>query len=330
MAFETGTATTVADLFSKLNTFASGIGWTINHSASDRLFLTKGTCSVAFRWASASPPGAGIYHHTAFLNSGTDPGNHTNDSGQGIVTGVAATLLTGRSVPMINTPFLYWFFAGTDHINIVVEVGSLQVRHFGFGQLTKFGTWTGGSYAFGWRHPGVATATDHQATYMLDGLSGFTTPASVRPFVASVHMEGMPGQAVGSRWGLTWAGGNANVTTDRGGTARVNLQGGYRGGTVPHGMGRFGGSPASGLVPLTPIVIYYDDPTTVNWYEIGMMTDARSVNMRNFVSGQEVVIGADTWVFFPAKHKTDTAANGTLGAGVAFKKVMTAQGKLKS
>ena len=176
MSYQNGTATSIADLFTKLNTFAAANGWTVDYSASDRLFLTRSgasdSVSVAFRWASSSPTCAGIYQHTAFINSSTDPGSHTNDSGQGAISGTNATLLTGRNVPLTNGSMQYWFFESDYYIYVVAETASNQVVHFGFGELVQRGSWTGGAFSYGYVAPSgtSASAILTSTTQLLDGL----------------------------------------------------------------------------------------------------------------------------------------------------------------
>lgn len=322
MSYETGTATNIADLFTKLETFAVANGWTSDYSTTDRLFLTRSTVSVAFRWASASPTGFGVYQHLAFVGSGTAPGSHTSDSGQGAVSGTDATIIAGRSVVCPNSSMAYWFFESDTYIHCVVETAASRYAHFGFGILTKKGTYTGGEYSYGNR-VGGDTAFDPLATFLLDGHAGLTSPASVIAFVGVVHIESLPNQTASGKWGVTWAGGLANTGTDRATVARENLQGGFRGGPNARGFGRYGGATTSGLVPLVPLGIWYDDRSNARWYPLGYMPDVRSVNMKNFVGAQEITIGSDVWLVFPAKYKSSVATQNTRNLGMAYKKVTT-------
>lgn len=327
MAYETGVATSIADLFDKLSTFATANVWTEDHSDVDRLFLTKSTCSVAFRWSTTSPTLAAIYQHTAFISGATDPGNHTNDSGNGIISGVNATLATGRHVPLLNSNMRYWFFEDDTYVYVTAEVGgvgSLNFRHFGFGILEKVGTWTGGAFAFGQRDdaaPGAGDAAIQEDTCaFLDGLAGTSTPTTMRAHAATIHIESLPNQTASGKWGITWAGGLANTGTDRGSTARENLQGGFRAGPIAKEFGRFGGVAASGLVPGYPIGAWYDDRALARWYLLGYMPNIRGFNVKNYAGGEEIVIGSDTWVAFPTRYKSTVSATGTSrNQGVLFK-----------
>lgn len=323
MAFEFAQATTVQDLFNKLSTFAVANGWTQDHAASGRLFLSKSTVFVSFRWDTATPANVGIYQALAFAGSGTDPGNHTNDSGQGIVTGTNATLATGRSVALVNSSMNYWFFEEDTYIHVVVEttVGSAAFRHFGFGIGTKFGTWTGGEYSYGQKQSTTAgtgtLAVRSDATNLLDGLA---SGVAMTPFVASVHVEGLPSQAGTSKWGLVWDGGIPS-TNDRAGNGRVWLPGGFRAGTTTGPLARFSGTALQMLLPLTPLNTFYS-PNSTTVYPLLTMPDVRAVNIKDYAGGQEIVVGSDTWVVFPSRQKDATTGGvGSQNQGIAYKKI---------
>lgn len=326
--YETGTATSISDLLSKLGTFAGTAGWTVDQSTSTILALTRSGVSVQLQCAASSPTCVGIYQSTAFINTSTAPGQHTNDSGQGFVGTINDTnLLTGRNCLLPNSTMTYWAFEDDNYLHVVVEAATQQFRHFGFGALTKSGSWTGGEYSYGWRNnsSGNTNLGDAETiSHLLDGLAGSATAATQRPFMGTVHIESLPNQTASGKWGLTWAGGLANTGTDRGGTARENLQGGFRGGPVARGFGRFGGATGNGLVPMYPIGVWYDDRANARWYELGWMKDVRGFNVKNFSGGDEVLVGSDTWLVFPAKYKLSVSANGgTFNLGMAYKKVTT-------
>lgn len=331
--YEAGTASNIADLFTKLSAFAQADGWTEDHADTDRLFLHKGTCYVAFRWAAASPTCAGIYHALGFINSGTAPGSHTDDSGQGAISGTNATILAGRSVPLVDSSMPYWFFSGTspDYVYASVQVASGDFRHFGFGTVDKLGTYTGGEFAFGQRFStaggtaGLSVRGD--STHLLDALAGIATgtpggtaPATMQPFAPSFHIEGLPNEGGSSKWALAWGGGTPSLN-DRGGNARYFVQGGFRGGPIASAFARYSGTLLTGLVPLYSIACHYKDPSNARYYPLGYMPDVRGCHMGAFVGGQEITVGVDTYVVFPAKALTtfSSTAN-TRMQGIAFLK----------
>lgn len=329
--FQVGTASSIADLFSQLNTFAASAGWTVDHSASDRLFLTRTvggvTCSVAFLWSTSSPTCAAIYQHTAFISSGTAPGSHTNDSGQGFVGTITnANLLTGRNVFLANSAMSYWFFeddslSPASHIYVVATTAPDQYAHFGFGSLIKLGTWTGGAFAYGHRH--VTDQLNTGGSYLLDGLTGITADTTHRPFVATLHCESLPNQTASGKWGVVWGGTLANTGTDRGATARESIQGGFRAGPIAENQGRYGGAPGIGIVPGYPIGAWYDDRAQARLHPLGYMPNVVGFNVKNYAGGEEITVGSDIWIPFPARFKSSTASNSSGNLGMAYKKVTT-------
>ncbi len=324
MAYSNGTSTTMQNLFDNLSTFAVANGWTQDHAAAGRLFLTKSTCSVAFRWSTTTPTVAAVYQHTAFIAAGTDPGNHTLDSGQGAISGTDATLAADRRVDLPNTTMQHWFFEGDDYIHVVVEASAgVAYRHFGFGILDKFGTWTGGAYSYGQRHSndgGTGTlAVRADSASLMDGLSNGT---EVDNFQATLHISGLPSQGT-SVWGLV--SGGIPTTNDRAGNLRHWIVGGFRCGPTTGPLGRFSGTPLQGILPLTPLNLFYRRPSASILNPLGTMPAVAAVNMKNYVGGQEVAVGGDTWVLFPTREKGSGAAgtgtgNGTRNQGIAYLK----------
>ena len=322
--FETGQATNIADLFSKLATFAVTAGWTNDHSASDRLFLSRSTVHVAFRWSTTSPTGAGVYQHTAFISSGTDPGSHTNDSGQGAISGVDATIKAARHVELVNSSMNYWFFEDDTYLHVVAEIASLRYAHFGFGLLTKLGTWTGGEYSYGQRQNSAfgASPVSTLASPLLDGLAA---SGAQLVFLGTVHAESLPNQTASGKWGVTWGGGTS-AGNDRAGIAREYFSGGFRSGPTQYVFARFGGSAISGLVPMAAIEVWYKNRSLARWHPLGYMKDVRGFNVRFWEGSQEVMIGSDPWIVFPTQRKSDGVGDvfpDTANSGIAYKKVTT-------
>lgn len=318
LAFEQGTASNIADLFTKLSTFAQANGWTQDHAASDRLLIHRNTVYPSFRWA-ATPVHVGIYQALGFVNSSTDPGNHTNDSGNGSISGTDSVLDDARSVPLVNSSMPYWFFEDDVYIHVVAETAVGVCRHFGFGELSKEGTWTGGEYTYGWRMDPVGGSAQGAVldgtTMLLDGLAGNT---SMNGYVATVHAEGLPGEGGSSKWGVVWGDDGAALGNDRGGNARVQIQGGFRSGLIAPVFGRFSGATTTGLIPMYSIGCWYKRSGAAEVYPLGWMKDVRGVNMRFFTSGQEVVIGSDTWIIFASNQKSSSVTD---NQGIAYKKV---------
>lgn len=338
MAYENATASSFTDLFDKLATFATANGWTKNEPAgltSDRVFFSKNNVYVSFRWVTVSPTAVAIYQATGYT-AGPAPGSQANDSGNGYVPGTFtdANVKTSRCAYMTNSSMTYWFFENDSspaYIHVVVTIdgtASNKFSHFGFGELVKQGTWTGGEYVYGhyYRTSAIGSgicSTDEGSTWLLDGGLGSTTPTTWRTYAATLRMESLPGQAASTRWGLCYGGDTPG--TDRGGNVRYNIQGGFRAGPVAATFGRFQTSQTTGLTAMYPINVYYDRGVVSSarqWYPLGYMADVRATDMTNYSEAQELTVGADTWVVFPASYKTATlAASSTAFTGIAYKKV---------
>jgi hypothetical protein len=166
----------------------------------------------------------------------------------------------------------------------------------------------------GLAHTAVLTA-DHT---LLDGISVEEDQQ------ATVHVEGLVGQAGASKWGVTFSSLNAPVQNDTAGNPRVNLQGGFRGGPVARDLGVFSGTALTGNVPWYPITCWHRNLSLQRVYPLGVMPDVRALNIRGFQAKEEVVVSGDTWVVFPFALRTeDNVTNRTYYSGIAYKKVTT-------
>jgi hypothetical protein len=326
------TVSSLSDFFTKLTAFLVGEGWT-----SDQLDTGAGKWAmsktgldddifVQTRWDTTDPQYFGVYQSTAFDGTGTDPGNHTGDSGNGAISGSAATIITARHV-WTGVPIRYWAFADTGYCHVVVERtsgGERQVVHWGFGgNIDKINDWPGGAYAYGFRfNPTSGTvAVLEGTTVLLDGLSqtGGLAPSDMYNFVATMRLTGFPNQPA-SQWG-TVQGSMTATGTDRASNARARLVGGARGGPIARAFARFQTRNTQGLMPGYPILVWYWDSTDGSVQPLGWMKDVRGVNMEFFSVGDELTVGAETWVLFPTWEKDTGALTNTSGyQGWAYRK----------
>lgn len=325
MAYETGTATNMQDLVDKLFTFATGLSttpWTEDELdlANDWGTLHRGGCYVSFRWDSTDE--LGIYQSLSW-GAANEPHEQPDDSGEG----AAGTPTSGRRVNFESAgPYTaYHFFAGegsTPYIHVVVEVDSGRFRHFGFGNLIKHGTWTGGEYVYGHFWSQGSTAIDNPANASHGvGLEGMSSAVSV---VATLHMEDYDDQTASEKWAV-FSGAAQPVGTDRAGEDRKAVVGGWRGGMWGRYLAWMRYSSPNAYKPFVPLpVVYFDraaTPDTVSW--IGEQPDVTVMNISAFTAGQEVVIGSDTWMVFPLVRKQYLLANTEESwmAGMAYKKI---------
>ena len=331
--FETGTATGIADLLTKLGTFATTVAGTWVQDQLDTgggsFALHKtgafGNIYVSFRWDTATPQHLSV-HQALGYTGGNQPGNHPNDSGNGYnatSSHVDTNLALERHVSDLGVgPFpSYHFFEDDHYIHVVVEVATDHFRHFGFGLLNpKIGDWAGGEYAYGNR---MSTGTNHNAISasdyaLLDGI------ADEADNMATLHVEGLEGEAGASKWMVVFGNAATSTETDTAGNARERGQGGFRGGPAAIEMGNFNGDALAGNVPMYSIGVWHKDNTLQRVYFLGDMPDVRAINIKHFQPKEEVVIGGVTWVVFPFALKTlDNVAGRTYHSGIAYKKVTT-------
>jgi hypothetical protein len=103
------------------------------------------------------------------------------------------------------------------------------------------------------------------------------------------------------------------------------LIGGFRAGPTTGPLSRFHGTPLQGILPLTPLNIFWRRPSGNILQPMGMMPDVRAVNVKNWTGGQEVSVGSDTWVVFPTREKGVgvVSGQGTRNQGIAYLRVNT-------
>lgn len=341
MAYETGTATDLADLLSKLSTFIQLHGWTEDElddgvavAGEGRAAFSKNSVFVSFKYDSAAPNHLSIHQALAYDGFGTDPGGHTDDSGNGYNSTspyLNTNLDNERCVNDIdNGPFVsYHFFeqnSGPAYVHVVVETEVDVYRHFGFGELNKFNsTWTGGEYCYGHLHAlgtgstGLLTVN----TVLLDGLFVVANTFALR--AATMRAVGLPGQGGSEKWlqiaGHTSMGSSANWNDSAGETKRL-CSGGFRSGIFATHLGNFIADPTTGFLPMYSLGLLYLDDVNSHVYYLGSMPDVRGITMQNLVGGQEITIGSDTWVVFPTGRRGTPNVNfRTYFQGVAYKKV---------
>lgn len=343
MAYINEQTSSLADLVSKLNTFLSGgPGWTSDRhvpgSGEWAMSKTGSGYEIRFaaQWDTATPGNLGLYHyHGAAYNTGNPPYQQNDDSGNGALSTSNATLATARHVPIGNSPIQYWCFEDDHYFHVVVETALGEYRHFGAGQLAKFGDWTGGEYVYGHRVAGSASAQvsiQLVNTALLDGLSmDGTSPTTndMELYVATVHVEALTNQPASGKYAVFMGNqSSANLGNDRQGTprGRAHWTGGFRAGPYARPLGRFDGSDLSGHLPFYPMVAFYWDRVANDIYgPMGYMKDVRGCSIRNYVGAQEIVIGADTWMIFPTKTKWTGGAHTNTSdyQGIVYRKVTT-------
>jgi len=334
MAFQTGSATSFADLLSQLSTFMQANGWTEDErdNANGDFAFSQNSIYVSGRWEVGNEGVFSLHQATAFDGVSTLPGDHTGDSGNGYNTTTshaASNLLLERHVDLESDgPYPnYWFFennASPAYVHVVVEFTTDRFAHFGFGELVKVGDgWTGGEYCYGNRHT-ATTSTSTVSTWLLDGVFQ-SISGSDENRAATLRMSGFASQPAGSVWANVW-GRDVNAPPDSASNAKANVSGGYRSSLLATSLGLFNGSKSSGFVPGYPIGCTFVDGDISTGgrtaHYLGYMADVRGVNIRNFAPADILNDGGDQWYVFPARLRDTTPAAGVTGfAGIMYRRV---------
>jgi len=330
MAYETGSATNLGDLVTKLGTFLTGCtaAWTqdqlLNSSPNYYATFHKDDCFVSFRWAGVAANLA-VFHQLSYV-SGTPGTAAMGDSGNGLTGTGDAT--TARRVSCLTTgAYTYHFFASDAapyYCHVVLEIATGKYRHFGFGKLTKFGTWTGGEYCYGgiWSQS-VSYAANPTSIYHALGLDGLATTIADCATVRIVGLTGMSMDA-DSRWGVVATG---TPGTDRSGEPRYRLFGGSRSGFWGWAMGWIPATALNAYKPLIPIPVIWRDTaaTPDTWLWLGEQPDTAIINMKHINAGDEITVGSDTWAVFPwavKQYGVGATTEESRNAGIAYKKIV--------
>jgi hypothetical protein len=295
MAYQTGTATGIADLLDKLGAFVAANGGTQNRRDANSLSIAKGACyqnyfdNTSEIWMSASTG----YNAGAAWDA--QPGASTN---------------VQKSRQMGGSFTAYHLFLGNDYIHVVVEVDPGLYRHLSAGQLAKPSNYNGGRYAgcVGFRDDGVLRNT------LFLNLADWFNPNYLEGPTLDVDIEGQNGWKKFNR-----ASDNAAelllVSTDHGNLLAPSddyyLYSDIFQYCTPNTL--------NGISPFAPIECFVRR-TGGFISPLGYVKDLRIVNLTNFAPGQSETIGSNDWLIFPASVK-GSGLYGTGNYGYAYKKV---------
>lgn len=326
-AYTTGSANTMADFVTALFSFAVTNGWTQDQldTGAGQAAMHKNDVYVSFRWDTSGPDSLAIYQALGYTGGNT-PGNHPDDSGSTIVSSNESSLEQMRCMHQVgNGPYTsHHFFTGTspDYLHVVLEFEPGVFRHIGWGELEKYGDWTGGEYCYGHiQDSGSPTTTVNSV--LLDALWVDTT-SSEENRGWTMHMEGFKSQPAAGKWGSQWPSTSNDFLDDTAGNPRETLMGGFRGGMIAAGLGWLASSQGTGFVPFYSIAAWWWDEDVGDPYDIaflGLQPDVRGVNIKAFEPKQTVTVGGQTWQVFPTVRKQNTngaSTNESRNQGIAY------------
>jgi hypothetical protein len=278
----------------------AGLRSTSSGAGANRLYLFDGI-------PSASPLGVGSYLDRLPGNSGIRATNaeYISSSTTGIRHWNNTTGPFPNAYLFSNDPSTY--------CHVVLEVSAGIFHHMMFGNLQKFGSWTGGAY-YGmsyWDQDSNRIDSPNSDFHTIP----FDNGEPGDSLCWTVHHESTASSPI-IRW-LSPTGG------DIGGVGRLSAGANARGG-FPLPFHAIPQTPFSGVVGLAPIIIMStnlaDTPDTHAL--IGRVPDVRVVNLTHLAVAEEYVIGADTWKVFPHRAKNGATDQDNSGVyGLAYRKL---------
>ena len=313
MAYETGTANNLDDLLDKLRLFALANGWVVNkyvapvNGTDSELYLTKGEvyANLEARLQTGNQVFHGVFqiidrpYLRIYMSTGFDT-NQAVDSQPQSSPGSESDWLLG---PMQA----YHFFSQGDYLYVVVEVLANEFNHFGFGQGTKIGTYTGGVFNLvtSWGQStfaiDVPTSGTHRVPFDL------VTNNTVKCAVLGSDVSGT----------FAWYGYASSTVAAR---ALGILRSNFMGPVFEYTPNDF-----NGRTILQPIVLGHGMPGDL-YTIIGHAPDIRYVNIKALSPGESITLGGDTWLTFPVVFKKDPAIRDDLPNsgyyGLAYRQVV--------
>jgi hypothetical protein len=284
MAYETGVASTPADLLSKFLTFAVTNGWT-STACTSGYALSKGQVVVGVASDSDEIFGRGA---TA-VNAGAAWNAQTNNSGW------------THSANLGVGPFTAYHFyslteSGKELLAAVVEISSGVFRHFLICDLIKYGTWTGGPYTNSTYHN---TGTPDRQNYPWASYHRYINDASQGNSPAGgafwCDVDGLT-----NNWILEWVYNDYTASTRGPGIQRGN---GIENWFMDAGWQRW-----NLRTPLMPAEVWVNRPSSLRSLA-GRIPAFRHCNIRNHTPGEIITIGGSDFQLWPIVSRTDSWNN---------------------
>jgi hypothetical protein len=280
MAYETGVASSPADLLTKLATFAVTNGWANTAASGGGLMLSKGQIVVGLNTDSdelfsrgATAVNGALAYNAQPNNSGT---THSCDLGAG---------------PFTAYHFYSLVEEGKDLLAACVEISSGVFRHWVAADLIKFGAWTGGPYFNSQNHnDGSSEANDPYSSYHRYICDTQQSNASQSGH-AWVDVDGLT-----NNWKLE--------THDGDYTASTRGPGVFRQDGMLYWFSQVGYQRFNLRTPLFPADIYVNRPSSLRSI-MGRIPAFRLCSMRNHTPGEIVTIGGADFQLWPCVSRTD-------------------------
>lgn len=288
--YETGVASTPADLLTKLITFLTGLGWTAQVPLSGDIVLSRGTIFAGIDATTTGWDTRGCLSFDGGLAWNAQPNN----------SGVSQNTLWTAG------PYTaYHFFAGDEggryYAHVTVEISAGSFKHWVLGELVKSGTYTGGTY--------------------VDSVRADTNSLTMNTSNSSGHRSICDANNTGSETGHIWIDYDSKVNNWailR--AADENDQedaacGSYRNEGIYVPFWTIGDQGWNLRTPLFP-AMYFANRAAGLRSPIGRIPNFRFIHLRNLTPGELVTYGGQTWQVFPMLIRYDTTpSDGNVSSG---------------
>lgn len=300
MAFENGSATSMADLLSKLRTFIStNLAWTENNFDGTNLQVSNGNSYFNLRATttlstdtSLTNGGPGI---GGVPSTGYDAGAAWDEQPGAAVNRqyVALGTFAENSVPE------YWFFTDdSSYVHVVAFSGIGTVyTHLSFGDVTKFGTFTGG-------------------TYMASGSIFDNGSAESRIFGNAFGGAFIVRADIDSTTNFWYGSQNPDNEAGQGAGEGRSVLG------IMNDLDTFyaalltRGNAHDGKGVLLPVWVAVERTFSDRYSPLGLFKDVKALNLGKAIPGTSMVLGSDEWVLFPSNSQAHIS-----DYGIAYKKI---------
>lgn len=300
MAYQTGTAASIANLLDLLETFVDGMGGTIHRRDASSLSIQIGDLfqnyfdavselrmrpSTSFSTGSAwdAQPGAAPYTQIAQHMSGALAGYH--------------------------------FFGGADYIHIVVETDPGVYRHLASGVLDKSSAYSGGMYSGSVAYE-VGFNNDNLIAGLFGAVEGVGTISNFYP-VVYIDVDGA------AAWRALRNYAHSDIYVAHALSTDSAIRGVFSiSSEFMLYRDFFVASPntLNGVTSFIPLHLFASRPGSMR-SPVGAVKDLRALNIQNHNPADTVGIGTDEWLVFPAGRKATTGLNATGNYGYAYRKV---------
>ena len=341
MAYQTGSASSVVDLLDKFRVFAQSRGWTVNRwrdlGLGKELCISKGASYFNFRAYNAESTLINGYPYTSsgILLNGSDGYDEAlswdRQPGypKAYVPGPTDQKVVVFPMTLNVGPFPAYHFFDVDGKTLYAEVEFMTgtFMRFGCGALDLFNPTAPGGGRFCYGVTSIVPVTTHTVFWFARDIDD-NEQLEFYPFRGASYSASAWGASSGSMVRVqvgsvnNWAAsGGSNIVTSaatgHGAQYSSSMSLAATGGAVHDKiLMNFSPSPLNGVAVLLPnIVGVYNSPGIS---PVGVVPGMRHLDISNYLPGDEITFGGDTWKVFPWYQKGGIS----IQRGIAYKKVV--------